>query len=111
MKTKTKFVIMYVVILILLIALVTSLIFNARYDFKSFKDHRGYFKNNTSIKIEEWMSPNTIIQHFNISKETIIQEANITNKSSDLQTPLEITCSKKKINCTELVHILNERVN
>lgn len=103
-------VIIYSVILIFLIALTFFFFRNAFSNYHSFKEHRDYFRNNPSPAIESWMTPHSVLSHFNISGKDLFLQMNITYNRQNLRIPFSELCAKNKIDCPMLIKTLNEKV-
>lgn len=99
----------YVVILIVLIILALVFLFYAFSNYHSFRTHQNYFKS-SNVTIESWMTPHTILRHFNISESSLFSELGISNTTGNLRIPLSQICTEKKLNCTEVVDKLNSMV-
>jgi hypothetical protein len=106
-KRDIKSIIPYILILIAIILLALFLINHVFSYYNIYRNHQGYFKNNTSVQIESWMTPHTILRHFNISEEDLFKELNISNNNGNLRTPLEQICKKEQIDCPLLIGRLN----
>lgn len=104
---KTNEIIIYLVILAGTLLVMIILSQHALSNYHSFRGYQSYFKNNPSPQIEDWMTPYTIIRHFNISQADLFQELNISISRSSLATPLKQICQKEKIDCAKLIERLN----
>ena len=110
MKDKTFFI--YLGIFIVIIIAAAFFIFSANNNYHSFRGHQVYFRNNTNgtIQIENWMTPQTIIRHFNITQNNLFEEIGITNSTTNLRTPLVTLCKSYNISCSTLIQRLNSQV-
>lgn len=78
--------------------------------YHSLKSHMDYFRSNSSLEIQPWMTPHAVIRHFNITPEDLFNVLNTINSSSNLRKPISTLCSEKKENCTMIVEELNTKV-
>jgi len=109
-KWKNRKIILYSVVLICLLVILIVSAINSYNNYHAYKSQRDYLKNSYSIKIESWMTPHTVLRHFNISQEDLLNILNITNTSLDFKKQISGICSKKKENCTLIVEELNKQV-
>lgn len=105
---KENLVIIYLALLSIVIVIIILLILRASFNFHSFEQYKDYFKENKNPIISDWMTPHTILRHFNITEKVLFSEMNLTKNEELMRTPLYRTCTKKKIDCKELVKKLNE---
>jgi hypothetical protein len=109
-KLEKEEIIIYSLILIVLTTLIAVLIIHAFTNYLEFKENKNYFINNPNPKIDTWMTPDTILRHFNITEEDLFKELNIKEGESTLRTPLYKICIKQEINCFDLVEKLNNLI-
>lgn len=106
MKKSTKRIIFLTVLFVLILLFAVILISNAISNYYSFKSHQNEI-HSPNPKIEDWMSPGTILRHFNISPKYLFDTLNIPDSRTNLRKPLSQICAEQKINCTQLVDKLN----
>ncbi len=102
--------IIFLIILICLIFLVAFFAFDSYKDYSSFRIYKNYLKNNSSIEIQSWMTPYTVLRHFNITQEDLFKTLNTTNSTLNFRKQISSICSEKKENCTLIVEELNSKV-
>jgi hypothetical protein len=113
-QTKNKSInkiLIYSIILILIVLFAFVLLRDSFNHYSSFQGHQEYIRNSPSLTIEPWMTPSTILRHFNISESILFNELNISKTNTNLRTPLVDLCKKQKINCPSIVNKLNTLVN
>lgn len=109
MKKKESKLVFYVALLVAFMLAIFVLAHSAINDFNSFRTHQNYFRNNHP-QIESWMTPNSVLRHFNVSESDLFRELNVTNSSKNLVTPISKICTTKKIDCQLLLERLNNLV-
>lgn len=98
-------------LLVVCVAIVVVFSFYRAYvDYHSFRGHQNYIRNASNLSIQDWMTPHTVLRHFNVSEDYLLNQLNITNSSSDLRSPISKICVAKKIDCGALIVRLNEMV-
>ena len=100
------------ILMTIVIILLIFIIFFANSSYKnyhSFRNHKNYFKNST-LQIEPWMTPSTILRHFNITSEDLFNTLNITNSSLNFKKQISSICLGKKENCTFVIEELNSKL-
>jgi hypothetical protein len=108
--SKSDKIIIYSAILILLIIIILILSLRASYNYHEFRETKNYFGTTMNPLISSWMTPDTILRHFNINEEDLFRELEITESESSLRTPLYRICLKKNINCPDLINELNSLI-
>jgi len=104
-------IILYTALVISIFFAVFILLNSAYSNFHEFKGQQNYIKeinNNSSAEIQSWMTPQSIITHFNISQQVLLNELNITYSKTNLRTPISKICKNKKLNCTTVIEKLNQ---
>lgn len=96
--------------LLILIFIALFLSLRAEYYYDSFKTHEIYFKENSSAIVESWMTPHTVLRHFNITQTTLFYALNISNSTTDLRTPISNLCVEHKIDCVSALNTINTEV-
>ena len=109
-KDNSKNLLVYILILIIIVLLAFILLRYSFTHYSSFRGHQDYFKNNTSPKIESWMTPSTVLRHFNISESSLFNELNITKTTANLRTPIANLCTNQKQDCSLVINNLNSMV-
>jgi hypothetical protein len=109
-STKFKRGMIYFIILLAILLLLILLVRHESSSYRSWRGHQNYFKNNLSPKIETWMTPHTILRHFNISQNDLLQTLNVSDTISNLRTPLNQICIKNKMDCPLITDKLNNLV-
>ena len=99
-----------IIILICLLLLAVFFAVKSYKDYYSLISHKDYFKNNSSIEIEPWMTPHSILRHFNITQENLFNTLNTTNSNFNFRKQISSICSEKKENCTLVIEELNSKV-
>jgi hypothetical protein len=99
--------IIYTLLLISMIILIIVIIRDASLDYRSFRGHQKYLKNE-SIQIEEWMTPWTVLRHFTVQTEDVLKELRINETRTNLQTPILDICRREKLNCSQVIINLNK---
>lgn len=110
LNLKKERLIIYTFMLLVIIFLIIVLSIYASSNFREFREDKDYFKENLNPSIDVWMTPSTILRHFEITEEGLFKELNVTKSESSLRTPLYKICAKKSINCSDLVEKLNRLV-
>ncbi len=104
------YIFIYAMVLVCLLILVIFLVSTSVNTYHSWRSHQSYFKENHSPAIELWMTPNTILRHFNISKSQLFQELSISPTDENLMTSLTNLCTKNKLDCLSVKEELNSLV-
>ncbi len=104
---KKKGLMVYVILTICIVMLCILFASKSYETYHSFKNHRGYFKTTTNPLIESWMTPHTVLRHFNLTSTELFGTLNVTNSSFNFAKPISTICSDKKVNCTAILLELN----
>jgi hypothetical protein len=100
-------IIVYSIVLIALLIFLGLLIQSANSDYHSFRQNKNYFKLNPEYKVQEWMNPQTILRHFNITEEQLFEILGVSNSETNFRTPLRDLCLKQKIDCDKVIEDVN----
>ncbi len=110
LKKKPKIIdriLVYSLILIALLVFLGLLIQNANSNYQAFKQNKNYFKVSPEYQVQDWMTPRTVLRHFNISEEQLINVLNISKSEKNFRTPIQDLCKRQRKNCVNVIEELN----
>lgn len=96
-----------VVIIIILALLIALSMFRAYRNYALFEQHKHYFYGE-EVKIEPWMNIHLITANFNITKEQIVTQFNISSNKINSEASIYRLCKQYKKNCTLILEELNK---
>ncbi len=100
--------IVYGLVALALVLVVGVMMLRAFRDYNDFKNHRAYFRQpGPNQKIEAWMPLGFISKRYDIKKENLVKELNLSDFLLNERLTLDQICAKNKLNCTKVLEDLN----